>query len=411
LDPEHDLKDTSRSSAYYGLGVLTAINLLNYTDRFILAGVMTSVQKEFSLNNVQGGQLTTVFILVYMCASPLSGFLGDRMPRRFLISGAVLVWSLATIGSGFATTFLLLLVARAFTGIGEAGYGVIAPAFISDLFRKERRSRILAYFYTAMPLGAAAGYVIGGAMSEKASWQMAFFVGGLPGIALGLFALYLPEPTRGAMDDEGHSGVIPFREGLHAIARNTRFWMVVAGLTLMTFSIGGLSTWMPKFLENERGYTKTNAGLALGATIVIGGFLGTMAGGFLGDRMDRRWAGGGVMFSGFGLLATVPFMMGTALAHTTPVLLGCLLMAQFCLFLNTGPLNAAIVNVVPTGLRAFAFGFSMLIMHLLGDALSPPVIGWIGDRSSLEAAILINAVPVACGGLILLPARRLFKGK
>jgi MFS family permease len=348
-------------------------------------------------------------MVVYMCASPVGGFLGDRMPRRFLISAAVLVWSFATIGSGLATTFLLLLVARAFTGIGEAGYGTVAPAVISDLFPKERRSRMLAFFYTAMPLGAALGFVIGGVMSERASWQMAFFAGGLPGIALGLFALFLPEPIRGAMDGEGPVKTVSFLEGLRAIAGNARFWLVVAGLTLMTFSIGGLSIWMPKFLEVERGFTGTQAGLALGATTVVGGFFGTIAGGFFGDRMDRRGPGGGVLFSGFGLLATVPFMIAAALVHSTPILLGSLMLAQFCLFLNTGPLNAAIVNVVPTGLRAFAFGFSMLTMHLFGDALSPIAIGWISDHSSLGTAILLNALPVALGGLILLPARRLFR--
>ena len=148
---------TSSSRASFALGVLTLVNLLNYTDRYIVAGAMKEMQSKFSLDDTSGGLLATTFMVVYMLASPLGGFLGDRLPRRLLIGAAVLIWSLATIASGLATSFLMLVIARAATGVGEAGYGTIAPSFISDLFKPERRSRMLAIFYTAMPLGAAAG--------------------------------------------------------------------------------------------------------------------------------------------------------------------------------------------------------------------------------------------------------------
>jgi MFS transporter, Spinster family, sphingosine-1-phosphate transporter len=448
--------------AYFALSVLCVINLVNYLDRYILAGVMPHLQKTFGLNNAQGGQLATIFMVVYMCASPIGGFLGDRMPRRLLIGVAVIVWSLATIGSGLAASFGLLLVARALTGVGEAGYGTVAPAVLSDLFKREQRSSILSIFYTAMPFGAALGFVIGGAMAENVSWQSAFFAGGLPGLALGAFAFFMPEPERGAMDEVPatspdpapalalcaiHTGTpatgtctrcghflcaactagalcsacrefappmrkapkVAFRAGLSELAGNGRYWIVVAGLTLMTFSVGGLSIWMPSYLSTERGFSSTEAGLALGATTVIGGLVGTLLGGFLGDRLERRIAGGGVLLSGIGLILAAPFMVGAVLLHDRVALLACLLLAQFFIFLNNGPLNAAIVNVVSPTLRAFAFGISMLILHLLGDAASPTVIGWISDQSSLGTAILLNAVPVALGGLVLLPALPLFR--
>jgi MFS family permease len=394
-------------SAYFGLGALCLINLLNYTDRYILAGVMNELQKAFTLNDTQGGQLATIFMVVYMCASPLGGFLGDRMPRRILIGISVLVWSGATIGSGLATSFGLLLAARAITGIGEAGYGTVAPSVISDLFKQERRSRMLAYFYTAMPLGAAIGFVVGGMMEQE--WHHAFFVGGAPGLLLGLLAFFLPEPKRGAMDEGPAPQPVPFLEGVAALRTNGRYWLVVAGLTLMTFSIGGLSIWMPKYLSAERGFTSGEAGLALGATTVIGGLVGTLAGGVFGDRLEKKSPGGGVLLSAFGLLSAAPFMVGAVLLENKGALLACLLLAQVCIFLNNGPLNAAIVNVVSPSLRAFAFGISMLVLHLLGDAASPTLIGWVSDHSSLGFAIMLNAIPVALGGLILFPAVKLFQ--
>jgi len=403
------VSQASPGRAKFALGVLTVINLINYLDRYILAGVMPHIQKTFGLSDTQGGQIATIFILVYMCASPLGGFLGDRMPRRILIGISVLIWSVATICTGLATSFFLLLVARSFTGIGEAGYGTVAPSVISDLFRKEQRSRMLAIFYLAMPLGAALGFAIGGSMAEKVSWQSAFFAGGVPGLALGAIAFFMFEPERGVMDDPSERHKIPFGEGVRALAGNARYWLVVLGLTLMTFSIGGLSIWMPKYLSAERGFTSGEAGLTLGATTIIGGIIGTLLGGVLGDRLDKKSPGGGVMLSGIGLLAAAPFMIGAVLVPNKLVLVACLTCAQICLFINNGPLNAAIVNVVSPSLRAFAFGLSLLALHLFGDASSPIVIGFISDHSSLGTAILINAVPVAIGGLVLLPATRLFR--
>jgi MFS family permease len=390
-----------KGQAYYGLGVLSIINLLNYLDRYILAGVMEKVQKQFDLTDTEGGTLATTFMLVYMCASPLGGYLGDRMPRKWLIAGAVMLWSLATIGSGLATSFAMLVVMRGLTGIGEAGYGTIAPSFISDLFRKELRSRMLSIFYTAIPLGAAAGFIIGGWVGEKFSWQAAFFVGGAPGIALAVLSLFLPQPVRGAMDDGPTLAPVSFGPGFKALLGNTRFWYTTAGLTLMTFGIGGLANWMPKFLSSERGFSGGEAGFYLGATTVLGGLLGTIAGGYFGDRMDRRRPGGGVQLSAIGLVIAAPLMFLCVLIDGRLALGLGLFAAQFFIFLNNGPLNAAIVNSVPPHLRAFAFGISTLTLHLFGDAASPIVIGWISDHSSLGTAIMWNARPVLCGGLIL----------
>lgn len=402
------------SRAAFGLGVLTLINFLNYTDRYILAGVMKKVQDHFHLTDTDGGLLATTFMIVYLLASPIGGFLGDRLPRHFLIAGAVLVWSLATIASGLASSFVLLIIARAATGVGEAGYGTIAPSFISDLFKPERRSRMLAIFYTAMPLGAAAGFILGGFVGDKHGWQAAFFVGGAPGILLGLMCFFIPEPKRGGMEAAPVEKV-PFMVGLKELLTNGRFWVVTAGLTLMTFSIGGLSNWMPKFLESERGFSGTDAGLYLGATTVIGGLLGTLTGGFLGDRLEKKMPGGGVLMSGFGLSFAAPMMLIAVHAESKGLLLASLLLAQFFIFLNNGPLNAAIVNVVSPGFRAFAFSISTMTLHLLGDAASPAIIGWISDTSKkaggpgLATAIQLNALPVLIGGIVLLVGARWFK--
>jgi MFS transporter, Spinster family, sphingosine-1-phosphate transporter len=401
------MSSSIRSRAFVGLGVLTAINLLNYLDRYILAGVMTKVQSAFELSDAAGGTLISTFMAVYLAASPVAGLLGDRMPRRILLGVSVLLWSVATIASGLAPSFGWLLLARAATGIGEAGYGSVAPAYIADLFAPEKRSRMLAVFYTAMPLGAALGFVLGGFLGDRFGWQSAFFVGGAPGLLLGVGAFFLYEPQRGATDVDAPK--VTLTQGFQALLGNVSFWAVTAGLTLMTFSVGGLSNWMPKFLERERGFSATAAGLALGATTVVGGFVGTLLGGVLGDHLERQKKGSAVAMSGWGLVAAAPLMVLSAYAQNPTVLLAALLLAQFFIFLNNGPLNAAIANVVSPNSRAFAFSLSTLTLHLLGDTASPPLIGFISDRFSLGSAIAVNAVPVCIGGLVLLFAVPLFR--
>ena len=400
---------SSARTSYYALLILSLINLVNYLDRYIVTVALPYIKQDFQLTNTQAGYLGSFFMLVFMLASPVSGFLGDRLPRRYLVAAGVLLWSLATGASGLATTFFALMVARACVGIGEAGYGAVAPSIISDLFPREQRTRVLSFFYIAIPVGAAAGYGLGGWLSEAYSWHMAFFVGGAPGLVLGAMAFFMPEPQRGAMDGPEAQTKLPFLVGLKGLASNQSFWWTTAGYTLMTFSIGGLGYWLPTFLVNERGMSPGTAGFSSGAVTATAGLVGTLAGGWLGDKMDRRMQGGGLRMSGVGLLVAAPLMFLAMKVDSHAPMFAIIFLAQFFIFLNSGPINAAIVNGVPPAFRAFAMGLNVLFIHMLGDAISPTAIGKVADLSSLSFAIELNALPVLLGGLSLLMAGRLFK--
>ncbi|ATB42539.1 MFS transporter [Cystobacter fuscus] len=393
----------------YALFILSLINLVNYLDRYIVTVALPHIQRDFQLDNTQAGLLGSFFMVVFMLASPISGFLGDRVPRRFLVAGGVLLWSLATGASGLASTFAALMVARACVGIGEAGYGAVAPSIISDLFPREQRTRVLSVFYIAIPVGAAAGYGLGGWLSNAYSWHVAFYAGGVPGIILAVMAFFMPEPQRGAMDGPDAQKKLPFLVGLKGLGRNPAFWWTTSGYTLMTFSIGGLAFWLPSFLVNERGMALDRAGFLSGAVTALAGLTGTMAGGWLGDRMDQRMPGGGLRLSGVGLLLAAPLMVLAVKVSAHAPMFAIIFMAQFLIFLNSGPINAAIVNGVPPAFRAFAMGLNVLFIHMLGDALSPTVIGKLADVSSLAVAIQVNAIPVLLGGLALLMAGKAFR--
>src|ERR1041384_397719 len=169
-------------SAVYALAVLSFINLFNYLDRWILPSVLESIRKDLHFSDTQLGVLATGFIIVYMLTSPIFGSLGDRRKRPPLIALGVAIWSVATSLAGFARGFVTLFTARATGGVGEAAYGTIAPALLADHFPLEKRGRVFAVFFAAIPIGSAAGYIAGGLLDQRFGWRGAFWFAGAPGL-------------------------------------------------------------------------------------------------------------------------------------------------------------------------------------------------------------------------------------
>lgn len=423
-------KRTIARAATAALAILTLINFLNYIDRYVMAAVVSGVGEEFGLNRQSEGLLGSMFMIVYTIASPFSGWLGDRTRRKYLIAGGVLLWSLATVGSGLVDSYGGLLVMRALVGIGEAGYATVAPAIIGDLYDKDRRGRMLAYFYMATPVGSALGFVLGGLVAEHSvaileavglpgdamsGWRLAFLIAGAPGLIMSVLALVMHEPERGATEqgewDEGRDKKVSAWKML----RQTPGWRDnTIGATLMTFAIGGLAFWMPSFLQDVHDLDEGAAGTAFGGVTVVAGIIGTLVGGALGDRAYKKGAGGFFRVSGMGLLIGAPFALLAPLAGSVPVTLALIFIAELFLFLNTGPLNAALVGCVPPSFRATAVAMNVLFIHALGDAISPYLLGAVADLSegalgeatALRLAVAINAIPIAVGGAYLLRAAK-----
>src|SRR3989454_4032984 len=199
-------RDLSRGAAYYGLAVVTVLNFLNYIDRYILAAVLPRVQSELALTDFHAGLLAPAFLVVYFITSPVFGALGDRISRTRLMAIGVGAWSLATAATGMMRSFVQLLIARSFVGIGEAAYATISPALLSDYFPRAQRGRAFAVFYVAIPVGAAAGYLLGGTLERAFGWRAAFYAVGWPGIELALLALRVPDPVRGATEEPSSLG-------------------------------------------------------------------------------------------------------------------------------------------------------------------------------------------------------------
>jgi MFS family permease len=388
------------------LGVLTGINVLNYLDRYLGGALIPLIIAQWHLSDGQAGMLQGSFILVYSLVSPLMGWLGDRRTRLHLAAIGVLIWSAATVGSGLAPTYGWLLLARALVGVGEASYTVVTPSLISDHYPPDRRGRALAVFYSALAVGPALGYLLAGWIGKAHGWQRAFFVGGAPGFVLALSLFLLQEPRRGRYDPPGAAAAPSMRESLKALRRRPSFWFNTACQTIYTFSMGGLQIWMPVYFIRHRGIPYDHAQYMFGLLLLVAGFIGTLAGGQLGDRLARRYKDAHFAMGGWTLVSSVPFTVTAVLAPQPAIFWAAMFVTLVLLFLNTGPLNAAMANVLPPDLRARGFAINTLAIHILGDAISPGLIGAAADRVGMFIPVLLTGALLGLAGVTLLLGRR-----
>jgi predicted MFS family arabinose efflux permease len=377
--------------------ILTALNLLNYADRNVLFAVQPLVQDEFHLSNAQIGYLTSAFLGFYMIAAPFVGPLADRYSRKLIIVLGALFWSGLTLLTAVTHTYPELLIRHTLVGVGEATFVTIAPTFVADLFAEKKRGRILGVFYLAIPVGSAAGYLLGGYLAPHYGWRFPFYIAAAPGFLLALAVLFLKEPERGQFDSLKET---PERGTILGLARNPAFLTSTLGMAAMTFSLGGIQVWIPKFLFSERGYTLEAANFAFGIIIVVDGIVAALAGGWLGDYLLPRMKGSYYLVSAASMLLGVPVMI-VALFVKGPVMIPAITVAAFFLLLNTAPLNAAVINSVGAHIRATALAVNIFIIHILGDVPSPTMMGWVADKRSLQAAFILPVIAMGISSAIL----------
>jgi MFS family permease len=490
--------------AGWALTLLIGINLFNYIDRQILSATLPKIRLDTSIlrpddtwANTKLGALTTAFMVAYTLLSPLFGRLGDTMRRWAIVGGAVLVWSLATGGTGLATGYLVLFFTRCVVGIGEAAYGPVAPAMLSDMYPANHRGRVMAWFYMAIPVGSALGFVIGSQVAEAHGWRWAFYVAVFPGLALGSLCFFMREPPRRptpqpepveAADWHAMPASSPGGPPAEPPAPAPSYWAVLrelrgirsfvlccAGMTASTFVLGGVATvmqlyiferearftldekaigelekikdsegvrvippaaidklravrWEPgmtlpefksklqaTFTEDEfklysswvydkapaeGSLTNGDIGLFLGGIVVISGLVATLLGGLLGDYLTNRGLKGAYFHViGWSMLAGFPFFVAM-LYVPFPFGWGMLFVAVFFLFFNTGPANTILANVTRSEIRATAFAVNIFIIHAFGDAVSPLIIGFVADLSSLQVAFLGVAFLIPVSGIL-----------
>ncbi|HEX5061813.1 MAG TPA: MFS transporter [Kofleriaceae bacterium] len=408
------------------LVLLTALNLLNYVDRMIVAAVLKKIKAPvieggLDLSNSQAGLLATAFLLGYFITSPIFGARADKGARKGLIALGVAVWSIATVVTGFAQTFWLMILARVFVGVGEASYATLAPTIIDDLTPPEQKGRALAIFYLAIPVGSALGYVVGGFIEARWGWRSAFFICGGPGLVLALSCLLIVEPERKLREAKGK-----IIDGLRTLAKLPLFRRAVLGYCTYTAALGAFAYWAPTFIA-ERFPTELvrktidasghevikqtaleSANYYFGLATILSGIIGTLIGGrwadstqrhhpvsvdtAFDDPVNKRGVNALLRICAIGMVWATPFAAAAFLMPTPWMFFAAAFLAEIGLFLSTSPVNAIGLRAVPPELRASAMAAMIFAIHLFGDLWSPTVLGFILDY--VVATIAMMALPI-----------------
>jgi MFS transporter, Spinster family, sphingosine-1-phosphate transporter len=426
---------TSRVGAKRALLLLLAINLFNYLDRTVLNALSQPIRGYYQLSEEKFGYLTTVFLYAYMVGAPMLGMLAVRMSRWWLIAGSVTIWSLASGFTGLASGFTMLLIARILVGVGEAGYGPAAPALISDYFPPERRGRVMALFYLAIPVGSALGYIYGGQIfAWFGSWKLAFWLVVPPGLALAVLCLFMRDPGKFVTDEKKEAEPRPsFFQEVKTLFRIPSFLANTIAMTAMTFVIGGMSVWVPEYftlrmlnqeglapflaLEPQTSFYQLAArrrdvlvgevNFTFGLIVVGAGIFSTFLGGWVSDKLRGRIRGAYLAVSGAAILLAFPCILAMIWLDF-PWAWWAVGGAVFFLFFNTGPANTALANVTTSPMRATAFAVNIFIIHALGDAISPPLIGWLARSMTWnDAFLLVSPLVLVASAVWFIGARYL----
>ena len=389
------------AGATIALVLLTAMNFVNYIDRYILTGVQEQVKREFSVSDAQIGNLVFWFMIAYMAISPLTGWLGDRYTRKPMIVATALLMSVCNFFTSSVHSYGSLNLRHAALGVGEASFGIFAPAMLADFYAEDQRNRVMTVFNIAIPVGAAIGVTAGGVIGAHYGWRRSFVLSAIPGALLAvLIMIFMKEPQR--MTD-GHEKGNTELGAIRSLLKNKAYLSTILAYAAVTFSLGGISNWMASFLQRVTGYSQTFATGAMGPIIVVGGLGGTIVGGVWAQRWSKKTPKAMFYVPAWSAALAVPPALLCFFGPKVTTL-PALSVAVFLIFLGTGPVNATTLNSVRPDLRAIAMAGQLLVIHLFGDMSSPTIIGIISDHSNLRwglgctlITMLVAAVIFAVG--------------
>ncbi|KAK2816347.1 hypothetical protein Q7C36_022618 [Tachysurus vachellii] len=424
----------SRRRAYIAVAVLCYVNMLNYMDRYTIAGVLSSLQNYFNISDSTSGLLQTVFICSFMLLAPVFGYLGDRYNRKLIMVGGMIAWIIISLGSSFITAeyFWVLVLMRALVGIGEASYCTIAPTIIGDLFTGSKRTIMISFFYIFIPVGSGLGYILGATIATATGdWHWALRLNpilGVPGVIL--LVLLTPNPPRGGAETNGEACIenTSYLEDIKYLLRNRSFVWSSLGVTAMAFVTGALAFWTPTFMSRARviqgiipACSKEPCdpldSFVFGGITVVTGFVGVFIGSLISKKLKDRVANADPLICAVGMLSSSPclFIAMILASISIPATYTFIAIGEILLSLNWAILADILLYVVIPTRRSTAEALQILTCHLLGDAGSPYLIGIVSDAlsnlepqspvwrfRSLEYSVIICPFIGVLGGLFFL---------
>jgi MFS family permease len=368
------------------------INFVNFADRQAIPPLVPLIRDEFGLSSTQISYLQVVLQAVLAVSSIPFGFFADRFNRSRIIAGGVVFWSFATIFTSHVHTFTMLLLARAFVGIGEGAYAPAAQSMISGGYPQADRARAQSIFAAGMLVGGTAGQAVGGVIGQWLGWRAVFYAIGIPGLILSFAILGLAEPPRGP-----RSEVVP----LTRLLRVPAFFTLIVSGVMITFASVAFLTWGTDFVVRYKDFSLKEAGVSLGPTLLVSGLIGVLAGGFLADMLQKRFAFGRILTVACGFLLAAPFVLWAITSEEKHQIVSAFFIAGFFMSWYHGPLTAVIHDMMPRRAHASSVGVYMFATQLFGGILGPYVVGRLDDLADLILGLQV-AVVVMVGGALLM---------
>jgi MFS family permease len=385
----------------------TLLNLLNYLDRYLVQALLPLISLHYSLTYEESGLLASAFVFGYFITAPVFGILGDRWHRPRLMAVGILLWSAATVGGGLADLYAAFFALRLLVGVGEASFGTILPGYIKDgLVDPLKVNKAFSILYAAIPVGSALAYVLGGFVAAHFPWQYAFFLGGLPGLILGLWVWKLPEYRPSAAPDSQGSnlggGARSVLADLRELAAVPVIWFAIIGYALNSFALNAIATFVAHY-GVALGFSHQEVTQYFGLILVVMGFVGTLCGGSVADKFAKRYSSpvsSMLKFVGVTALMAVPFCAAAFLVSSHYGFLALCAVAQLLIFAGVAPINSVLVLAAPSHLVTLVQGVAIFALNALGALCAPWLVGRLADAWSLASALQLSTVALFLCGVV-----------
>jgi MFS family permease len=385
--------------AWYALGLLTFVYVLNFLDRTLIYILFSPIKKEMAFSDLQLALLgTTSFVIFYTALGIPFGRLSDRLVRKNMIAGGLAVWSIFSGLTGFADSFWSLFFCRVMVGVGEATLGPAALSLLSDYFPARRRATVQAVYSSGIAVGAGLAFFLGGWVGQHFGWRWAFYLLGFPGLFVAVLVFLLKEKPRGQTET---TTVRYTSKDWKILFRSVPLRYHYLGYALFGLAANNLSIWGATFFTRVHKFDIATIGLWGGILSLVAGVPGTILGGWFADRFRGFGRGGRMLFSSVAALIAIPFWLMLIFSNAIPLLL----LANFVLLglslMWLGPAAADVHDIAGPHLRGLGIGIYFFSVNIAAYAVGSNLIGklndWLGvSTNPLEMRYSLLICPAAC---------------
>ena len=406
----------ARGYAWGVVGMLWFVCAFNYADRQAISVVFPLLKQEFGFDKEQLGLIGSAFMWVYAAGAPFAGWAGDRFPRRHLILGGCLFWSLVTLTTAWCGRLWQFVTVRALEGFGETFYFPASMSLVSAYHGLRTRSRAMALHQSSVYAGTIGGSWLGAVLAQQYGWRAGFYFFGAAGMLLALFLYaFLREPARetraeaqplsiekATLSEKVAVAAPPkFMETLRFLLRHPSARLLLLAFVGANFVAALFLVWTPTFLIEKFGFKLGAAGLSATVFIHAASALSGPLSGWAADAWSVRRPGARMLVQAAGMLAGAGCVAMVGWTQDKLTLLLAMTAFGLCKGCYDAGIFASLYDVVPANARATTAGV-MNTVGWTGGALGPLYAGWMAKHAGQGSEVANMSLAVSLCGLIYL---------